>query len=164
MRRCGRRFIADEQGHLLLEAVISQGIYALLLPVVTAGLFAVTHQWTRTVEQLETRQQAHMLLQRLQTEVRVGRQFVALTDGVAFLDPQDRLIRYQRAATGLVLRDEQGVGTSVVGSGVTHLQATPDSFGRALTVTFTTRQTATAPPYTIHAYWYGRGHERSPLP
>lgn len=118
-----------ERGVTLLELIMSLTILGLLLPVIAAGLTTSTGEWNRAVERLEARQQAMMLLQRVEREVRGGHHFAAQSNGLHFLNSNDQLIRYHVSAAGLLLRDESIIGTSVIGSKIRSCTFTPDPSG-----------------------------------
>lgn len=128
MRRVRRH--SDDRGVTLLELIMSLTILGLLLPVIATGLTASTGEWNRAVDRLEARQQAMMLLQRVEREIRNGHQFAAQPNGLYFLNAHDQLIRYHVSTTGLLLRDEAIVGTSVIGSKIGSCTFTPDPSGK----------------------------------
>lgn len=127
----------DERGVTLLELILSLTILGLLLPVIAAGMTHATGEWNRAVDRLEARQQATMLLQRVEREIRGGRRFVAEPNVLYFLNEKDQLIRYQISSTGLLLRDEAVVGTSIIGSKIRSLTFTPDPSGKLVRLRLT---------------------------
>jgi prepilin-type N-terminal cleavage/methylation domain-containing protein len=133
-RCCDRR----ESGVTLLELAISLTILGLLLPVIAEGLSVVIGEWNRAVDRLEARQQAMMLLQRIERDVRDGRMFTAQSDGLLFLSANDQVIRYHLSPSGQLLRDEAGVGTSVIGAKLRSIRFLPESGGALLRLRMTT--------------------------
>lgn len=119
----------DERGVTLMELIMSLTILGLLLPVIAAGLTVSTGEWNRAVERLEARQQAMMLLQRVEREIRGGHHFAAQSNGLHFLNSSDQLIRYHVSSAGQLLRDESIIGTSVIGSKIRSCTFTPDPSG-----------------------------------
>ncbi|ASS74967.1 hypothetical protein CIG75_08190 [Tumebacillus algifaecis] len=148
MSKRGRRFIADERGVTLLELVLSLAVTGLLLPVFAAWMTAMIAQWQQVSERIEVRQTNAVLLHRIGAEVREGSSFLPQRNGLVFLNKAGRLIRYQLSSGGLLLRDEEGVGATVIGSHLAECRFSTDQEGRVLTVHLG----------AISQSWVGRGN------
>jgi type II secretory pathway pseudopilin PulG len=155
MSRFGRRFIADESGATLLELLMSLAVFGLLLPVIAGWLTAVTALWNQNADRLEAKQQAIFLLKRVGTEVREGSVFLPQRDGLAFLSDKGRLIRYRLSQNGYLLREEEGVGSVVIGSGIADCRFLTEAEGRLVTLHLTTH--AGRAQFQISQTWAGRG-------
>lgn len=134
MSRRGRPIIHDERGVTLLELVISLTVAGILLPVLAAWLIALTTQWSEVTDRIETRQRTAVLLHRMGTELREGSQFSPQLSGLAFRSGEGRLIRYQLTTGGLLLRDEEGVGSTVIGSRLSDCRFTTEQEGKLVTI------------------------------
>ena len=161
MSRRGRRFIAklrDERGVTLLELVIAQAIVGLLLPVIAAGLVLVTQKWHLATERIEAREQVVTLVRRVEAEVQAGRNFAADKDSLLFQDASGRWIRYVVTSGGMVMREELGIGSMVIGAKVSACRFEVEDNGRLVRM----RVTAQVGKATSEAdgTWYGRGREQ----
>lgn len=113
---------------------MSLAIAGLLLPVLAAWFIALAAQWSDVSERIEVRQRTSVLLHRVGAEVREGSHFSPQINGIAFRNGEGRLIRYQLTAGGLLLRDEDGVGSTVIGSKITDCRFTTEREGGLLTI------------------------------
>ena len=156
MSRRGRRIIADQRGVALLELLISLTIFGMLLPVIAGELMSVTDIWSRTTDRLEARALAVSLLREIESEVQAGRGFAVQQDGtLAFLNKRGRLVRYQFTKSGLLMRDEEGVGVMVVGAKITTCRFDSESSGTLLHLELTTKVGNSE--VTLSELWTGRG-------
>lgn len=138
--RCvGKRNLHNEQGLTLLELLIALTVWALLLPVIAGGLLFTVQSYTRATERLEAREQALVVLRKMEGEVRGGHNFLVLSNGVSFLDIQNRRIQYQLASSGLLQRVEEGVGNTVIGAKLTACRWKLDSDAPLVHVQLTTK-------------------------
>jgi prepilin-type N-terminal cleavage/methylation domain-containing protein len=106
----------SQRGVTLLELICSLAVLGMLLPVVAIGLSSCIAGWNGMTERLEAREQALMLVMRIEREVREGSDFAVTSDGLLFLNDKGMPIRYQLSSGGFLLRNEQGVGVTVIGS------------------------------------------------
>jgi hypothetical protein len=109
-------FLSSERGVTLLELIFSLAILGMLLPVVAIALTSCISGWNGITERLEARQQALMLVMRVERELRESSDFTVTSDGLLFLNEKGKPIRYQLSSGGFLLRNEQGVGVTVIGS------------------------------------------------
>jgi hypothetical protein len=139
----------------LLELLISLAIIGLLLPVVAGWFTATTSAWQGTVERLEARQQALFIVRRVETEVREGRKYTVQKDGLFFLDNRGKWIRYSLSQNGLLLREEEGMGSTVIGAQIVSCQFAVLGEGRRLRMQLVTK--AGRRQVSVEQIWTGRG-------
>lgn len=156
MSRSGRLCADSERGVTLLELLISLAIIGLLLPVVAGWLTAVTLSWQATVERVEAREQALTIVRRVEVEVREGRSFTVLPDGLFFIERGGKWVRYFRSSSGLLLREEEGVGAMVIGAGIVTCQFAVTADGKQLHLQLVTK--AGRAQVDVQSVWTGRGN------
>ena len=133
MSRRGRRFIADERGVTLPELLISLSILGLLLPVVAGELSSVSRLWHGAADRLEARGQATAMLRNVEGELREGRSFAVTPEGgVLFTNARGRVVRYYLSTNGLLVREEEGIGMTVVGARLSRCQFRSEAGGSAV--------------------------------
>ena len=158
MSRRGRRFIADERGVTLPELLISLAILGLLLPVVAGELSSVSRLWHGEVDRLEARGQAASLLRNVEGELREGKSFAVTPDGgVLFTNAHGQIIRYYLSTNGLLVREEESLGMTVVGAKISHCQFRSEAGGNAVRMQATI-QVGRA-QIDLDESWQGRGSE-----
>ena len=159
MSRHGRLCIADPRGVTLLELLISLAILGLLLPVIAGELSSVTRLWHGATDRLEARAQAASLLKNVEGELREGRSFAVTADGgVLFLNPRGRVVRYYLSTNGLLIREEESVGMTVVGAKLSRCQFRSEASGNAVRM-LASIQVGQAQLH-LEESWRGRGAER----
>jgi hypothetical protein len=114
----------------MVELLMALVILGMMLPVFLGWWVAVGKAWTMGADRLEARQLAAALVRRVGQEVRAGEGFVVLPNGVAFREGQGKWVRYVLGAKGMMMREEVGAGTMVVGSGVAACRFAVESGGK----------------------------------
>ncbi|MGB8955243.1 MAG: type II secretion system protein [Tumebacillaceae bacterium] len=133
MRRRGRHFTADERGVTLPELLISLAILGMLLPVLAGELSSVSRLWNGATDRLEARGQAASLLRNVEGELREGKSFAVTPDGgVLFTNARGRVIRYYLSTNGLLVREEESLGMTVVGAKLSRCQFRSEAGGSAV--------------------------------
>ncbi|HEU4963121.1 MAG TPA: prepilin-type N-terminal cleavage/methylation domain-containing protein [Bacilli bacterium] len=131
---------SDQTGFTLLELLLSLTILGLLLPVLAGWFTTLIRQWHTTSHRVEVRQQALVLLQRLETELHDAHSFTLQSNGLTFLNSQNQLIYYHHIPTSqLLLREVSTGGTSVLSGQVSQCQMALVNEGRTVQLHLTIR-------------------------
>lgn len=143
--RCGRLagnvarlFHLNQKGVTLLELLLSLVVLGMMLPVLAGLMISLTETWSRETERLEARQQAEIIVRRIEAEVREGKGFAMISKGVSYTNQQGHLIRYTLGTGGLLLRDDNGQGGAVIGADVIACKFTTQANGSLLRMQLST--------------------------